>query len=91
MGRDEWRDDLTQMRTDIASRLPREVYTAEQRALEFRVSTLEKQVPKLADEIGDLEKRRVDRTINKRRYIIASIVLPAVAIAVTILLFAIRP
>jgi len=91
VGRDEWRDDLTQMRTDIASRLPREVYTAEQRALEFRVSTLEKQVPKLADEIGDLEKRRVDRTINKRRYIIASIVLPAVAIAVTILLFAIRP
>ena len=91
VGRDEYRDDLTQLRTDVAARVLREVYTADQRALDFRVSTLEKQVPRLADEVGELEKRRVERGVNKRRYLVASVVLPAVAIAVTVLLFVIKP
>jgi hypothetical protein len=73
--RADLRDDLTEIKSQLAGLLPREVYDAKHEALKERVKSLE-----LKADVAE------DRQTATRRWLISAVVLPLVAIAVTIIL-----
>jgi hypothetical protein len=73
--RADLKEDLSEIKTQLGSLLPREVYNANHEALKHRVSTLETEI-----------KRAESERVNARRWAIASVVLPVVSLTVMIIL-----
>jgi hypothetical protein len=73
--RADLKEDLVEIKGQLSSLLPREVYNANHEALKYRVATLETEI-----------KRAESERTAARRWAIASVVLPVVSMTVMIIL-----
>jgi hypothetical protein len=73
--RQDLKEDLGDIKTELGKLLPREVYSANHDALKRRMDVLER----------DVERQEAERT-NTRRWLITAIVVPTVSLAVSIIL-----
>lgn len=73
--RTDLKEDLGEIKASLGALLPREVYNAEHSALVRRIDVLER----------DVERAETER-VTARRWVIASVALPLVSVAVMIVL-----
>jgi len=78
--REDWRDDMGQLRSDIQARVLREVYDTERTAMNARVTGLETKA-------ADSEKERQ----NSRRWVVTAIISPIVMMIFTLVITVMKP
>lgn len=78
--REDWRDSMAQLRSDIQARVLREVYDSERQAMNTRVAAVEK----------DIEEGAKTRDSN-RRWIVTAIVSPIVMMVFTLVITVMKP
>lgn len=78
--REDWRDNMVQLRADIQARVLREVYESERQAMNVRVAAVER----------DIEEGAKTRDTN-RRWIVTAIVSPIVMMVFTLVITVMKP
>jgi len=78
--REDLRDDIAQLRSELDRRVLREVHSAEYKSLEARLSALEREV-----------EAAETKQVGQRRWLVSAVVLPVIALIVTIVLAVTRP
>jgi hypothetical protein len=78
--REDWRDNMAQLRIDIQARVLREVYESERQTMNVRVAAIEK----------ELEDGAKTRDAN-RRWIVTAIVSPIVMMVFTLAITVMKP
>lgn len=85
--REDIRDDLGEIKTQLSLLLPREVYTAHHDAIKSRMSKLEADVERLEQQTAKAEDKRQTSTLQRW----GMIIIPALSVAAFIVFQLVKP
>lgn len=89
--REDWRDNMSQLRIDIQARVLREVYDSERQAMNIRVAAIEKDVEEAAKTHKQETEAADKKRDSNRRWIVTAIISPIVMMIFTLVVTVMKP